>query len=389
MLTVLLFLVVLSVLVLVHEFGHYVAARIVGVKAEEFGYGFPPRLLGFIKEKAGWRRAKRGEQSVPGKTIWSVNWLPIGGFVRLKGELGEGGNDQDSFQAKPAWHRFFILGAGVAMNWLLAALIFSVAFSIGVPTELSSLPSSAIITDRGVQVTEVLPASAADEAKLLPGDHITQVNGIAVKDAAHARDLLSQAAANQTVTLVARTDGAEPRTVKTALRFLEELGHPGLGVALADIGTVRYPVPIALLEGVRLTATYTWMVVAGFGSLVKDLVSGLKPNADITGPVGIAVMTGRIAEQGTWSLMHFTAILSINLAVINFLPIPALDGGRVLFLIIEAVRRRKVHLNTEALVHRIGFLFLLILILLVTLQDLRRFGGVILHGLGLAINFPT
>lgn len=389
MLTLLIFLAVLSVLVLVHEAGHYLAARACGVRADEFGYGFPPRLVGFVKEKGRWRRVRRGEQTAE-DTIWSINWLPLGGFVRLKGEQGEAGQDQDSFQSKSAWKRLFILAAGVGMNWLLAIAIFSVAFSIGVPTELENLSAAARVRDTAVRVTEVLPGSSAEKAGLLPGDSVREINAVPVTDAAQARDVLAQADPDAALRLTVRDEKTDvTRTIETSLSFVEALGRPGLGVALADVGTVSYPVPLAIIEGVRVTASYTWMVVLGFYTLLKDLVSGLKPSADISGPVGIAVLTGRIAEQGAWSLMHFTAILSINLAVINFLPIPALDGGRVLFIVIETLRRRKVKLSLEAAVHRIGFALLLLLIALVTLQDLRRYGGAILHGIGRAVGLTS
>jgi regulator of sigma E protease len=377
MLTLLIFLAVLSVLVLVHEAGHYLVARACGVRADEFGYGFPPRLIGFVKEKGRWRRVRRGEHTAE-NTIWSINWLPLGGFVRLKGEQGEAGEDQDSFQSKSAWKRLLILGAGVGMNWLLAIVIFSVAFSIGVPTELENLSAAARIRDTAVRVTEVLPGSSAEKAGLLPGETVREINAVPVTDAAQARETLASVDPQASLRLTIgdeKTDAT--RTVETSLSFVEALG------------TVSYPVPLAVVEGVRVTASYTWMVVVGFYTLLKDLVSGLKPSADISGPVGIAVLTGRIAEQGAWSLMHFTAILSINLAVINFLPIPALDGGRVLFIVIETLRRRKVKLSLEAAVHRIGFALLLLLIALVTLQDLRRYGGAILHGIGRAVGLTS
>ena len=389
MLTLLIFLAVLSVLVLVHEAGHYLMARACGVRADEFGYGFPPRLIGFVKEQGRWRRVRRGEQTA-GNTIWSINWLPLGGFVRLKGEQGEAGEVQDTFQSKPAWKRLLILAAGVGMNWLLAIVIFSVAFSIGVPTELENLSAGARIRDTAVRVTEVLPGSAAEKAGLLPGDSVREINAVPVTDAAQARDVLAHADPDDTLRLTVGDEKTEAsRSVETSLLFVEALGRPGLGVALADVGTVSYPVPLAVIEGIRVTAGYTWLVVAGFYGLLKDLVTGLKPSADISGPVGIAVLTGRIAEQGAWSLMHFSAILSINLAVINFLPLPALDGGRVLFIVIETLRRRKVKLSLEATVHRIGFALLLLLIALVTLQDLRRYGGAILHGIGRAVGLTS
>ena len=172
MISLLLFLLVLSVLVLIHEAGHYFAARWAGVKAHEFGYGFPPRAIGFVKTESGWKRVKGSDRRDYKNTIWSINWLPLGGFVRLKGEQGENANDPDSFVQASAWRRFVILAAGVTMNWLLAAVIFIVGYTVGVPASLSELPAGAHVRDQRVQIVSVLPGGPADQAGLIPGDFV-------------------------------------------------------------------------------------------------------------------------------------------------------------------------------------------------------------------------
>lgn len=377
--TVLIFLAVLSVLVLVHEAGHYIVARMFGVKAEEFGYGFPPRAIGFVKVNGKWKRVKGHDRGNYANTIWSLNWLPLGGFVRLKGEQGEGQGEADSFLSKNGWQKLAILAAGVGMNWLLAAVIFTGGFAIGVPSELVNLPDSAIVNDRRIEIVDILPGSAADEAGLEIGDRVTAINETVPKDASSTRALLT-VAESETIAFHVTRDGRTMR-VDTQPKFVEELGRPGFGVTLVDIGTVRFPIHLAAVEGVAVTAAYTKMIVFGFAALVRDLVVDRQVNGDISGPVGIAVLTGNVAGQGFWALMHFTALLSLNLAVINFLPIPALDGGRALFVLIESFRRKRNNPVFEAAIHQIGFVLLIVLILLVTVQDLRRYGGIIWKGL--------
>jgi regulator of sigma E protease len=236
------------------------------------------------------------------------------------------------------------------------------------------LPATAIITDRRVQIMEIVPGSAAEKAGLKIGDKLGALEGdILFTDAESARKMFeTRSAADQTIKLGIMRD-KQSIDVEVKPEFIESLGRKGLGVALADTGTVRFPAWLAVGEGAALAARYTWLIVAGFGMLIKGLIFGGGPSAELAGPVGIAVMTGSIVEQGAWALAQFAAILSLNLAVINFLPIPALDGGRAVFVIADAFRKTKSDGRIEARVHQIGFIMLLILVLLVTLQDLRKF----------------
>ncbi len=381
MLNVLIFLLVLSVLVLVHEAGHYIVARIFGVKAEEFGYGFPPRAIGFVKTERGWKRVPGKDRSNYKNTIWSINWLPLGGFVRLKGESGEGAGESDSFLTKPGWQKFLVLAAGVAMNWLLAAFIFSIGFAVGVPAETDGLPASAIVKDSRIEIVEVVGKSAAETAGIKQGDRIITINGEVASSAENARMILSDQTEKGMELTMEVMRGKDLEVIHATPVFLEALGKPGLGVALGNIATVRFPLPLAVVQGVTVTAQYTGLIVNGFFSLIADLFGARKLAAEVSGPVGIAVLAGHVAEQGFWALMQFAAILSLNLAVINFLPIPALDGGRAVFVVVESLRRRRNNPRFEAAVHQIGFVALLILILLVTAQDLHRYGGAIWNGL--------
>ena len=380
MLTLLTFLVVLSVLVLIHELGHFLAARFFGVKAEEFGVGFPPRAIGFVKDKGKWKRVGANDTKEYANTIWSINWLPLGGFVRMKGEEGTA-MEQDSFNAKTKRARGVILAAGVIMNWLLACVILTAGLIVGIRGDLSGLPPQALVRDRAVEFVNVLPESAASEADIRLGDHLLRVDGREITNVEQAQTVIKEQAEqhDQLQVEIRRKDVV--KTVQVTPKTIESLGRKGIGVAMADTGKISFPWYRAIPEGVALTARYTWMIVVGFFDLIRNIVVGKSVGADVSGPVGIAVMTGKIAEQGLWPLLSFAALLSLNLAVINFLPIPALDGGRFLFLAIEAIRGRKASLKLEAAIHRVGFLFLIGLVLLVTLRDLRQYGGVILNGI--------
>jgi len=301
--------------------------------------------------------------------------------VRLKGEAADGEGEPDSFLSKNGWQKFAILSAGVAMNWILAAAIFSVGFSVGVPAETQGLPRSAIVSDQRIEIVEVVGKSAASTAGLKLGDEIVTINGQTASTAEAARAILAdQSGKGLELTIEIKRDGTL-QTIQATPAFLSALGKLGLGVALSDIGTVRFPVHLAVVQGVVVTAQYTGLIVQGFVSLIADLFGDRKLAAQVSGPVGIAVLTGSVADQGFWALLQFTALLSLNLAVINFLPIPALDGGRAVFVVVESLRRRRTNPRLEAAVHQVGFVVLMILILLVTAQDVRRYGGTIWNGL--------
>jgi len=380
MLTLLLFLAVLSTLVLIHELGHFLAARFFGVKAEEFGVGFPPRAIGFVKEKGKWKRVAGNDTKEYANTIWSINWLPLGGFVRMKGEEGTA-LDQDSFNSKSKIARGIILAAGVIMNWLLACLILTVGLIVGIRGDLTGLPSHAEVRDRAVEFVNVVSGSAAADVDIRIGDRLLRVDNREITNVVQAQTIIKDEAALVETMQVVVQRGEETKTVSVTPRLIESLGHKGIGVAMANTGKISFAWYRAIPEGVLMTGRYTWMIVTGFFDLVHNLVAGKSVGADVSGPVGIAVMTGKIAAQGVWPLLQFAALLSLNLAVINFLPIPALDGGRFLFLAIEAIRGRKASLKIEARIHQVGFFLLIGLVLLVTLRDLRQYGGMILTGI--------
>ncbi len=368
--TILIFLVILSVLVLVHEIGHFFTARMFGVKAQEFGYGFPPRVMGWTRISGAWKRVPPKDDAEYPNTIWSINWLPFGGFVRIKGEQPDGVNDADSIHAKPIWQRVVILAAGVTMNWLLAIALFMIVFASGTLTLLQDLPSGAHVTDRQTLVTEVLPSSPASEAGVKTGDALIAVNGKVVTSADAIRAAIIAAGTTE-VDLTIRRDHTE-RDLHMTPRIIDTIHHPAIGVALGNAGIVSFSIPQAFIEAVRYTATLTVEIVQALGGILRDLVVTHNVSNDVSGPVGIAVLTGRVARQGWMALLYFSAYLSVNLAIINLLPIPALDGGRIFFLIIEKVRRKPMNRTLEIKINNIAFLILILLILLVTVRDVMH-----------------
>lgn len=360
--TLLLFLLVLSVLVFVHELGHFWAARRSGMRVDEFGFGFPPRIFGI----------KRGE------TLYSINAIPLGGFVRIHGESGQDRENERSFAHKSIPQRLFVLVAGVVMNMLLAMVLLSVGFMIGLPTALdgSSVPNGATITNQVVRVVSVIKDSPADLAGIESGDILLSVDQKEVSSTDMARERILASGEEGIHIGILRGEEKVDLDVKTV--SLSEMETPGIGVGLIDTATISYGPFRAVFEGVKASFVMAYDVFGSFAALLKQLIVTRTAPSDISGPVGIAVLTGQAASLGFAYLLQFAAVLSINLAVLNLLPIPALDGGRVLFVLIEAVRRKANDAKVEGIVHGVGFLCLMLLIVVVTYNDILRFGGDIL-----------
>ncbi len=368
--TLLIFLAVLGLLIFVHELGHFVTARRNGITCYEFGFGFPPRLIGVVKDENGkWKIVGRKDRAEYENTVYSLNWIPLGGFVRIKGEDGSDVSP-DSFAVKSSWVRFKVLVAGVAMNVVLAWVLFSFAATQGIPEPVEDTPQADITV---VAVTE---QSAAELMGLKAGD--------VLKKACVGNDCQDFGTISDLQEFIKTNAGKE--IVVSGLRQTKEFSVSGeipatapedrglLGVQLLPVGTVKYSVWEAPLVGARATFNALGMIFVGLGDLVERLFQGQKVSEAVSGPVGIAVMTGQYAEMGLGHLAQFTAILSANLAVINILPIPALDGGRILFLLIEVLRGgRKISQRLEGYIHGLSFLFLIGLMVLITVFDVLRF----------------
>ncbi|MFH1611504.1 MAG: RIP metalloprotease RseP [Patescibacteria group bacterium] len=353
--TVILFLLVLSVLVLAHEWGHFITARKLGVKVEEFGLGYPPRVFSWISKKTGVR--------------WSLNAIPIGGFVKLEGENNDGcTKSAESFCAKPIWKRFIILFAGVFMNMVVAALFFTIALGFGVSLIVEGYSGNATIENQKLEITQVLAGSPAEQAGLIAGDTVLEINDQVFAVGGDVHNYLSNLGENAVVDFSIDRNG-EALDISVVPSYITEIDNIGLGLAIYQTGIVHYPWYMLPVKGAVMTWWYGQEICIGLYNMIASALTGHGLGVEVSGPIGIAVMTGQAAQMGFVYLLQFGAILSINLAILNILPIPALDGGRILFLFIEAVARRPVNGKVEAVIHNIGFLILMLIVVLVTYKD--------------------
>jgi regulator of sigma E protease len=384
--TIIIFIIVLSVLVFVHELGHFGVARKMGVKVEEFGFGLPPRACGILrfhsesgdsgKKKERWKfflgeHIPNIEGMVPDDTIYSINWLPLGGFCKIKGENGDGETDRDSFVSKKIWQRIAIISAGVIMNIILAMVIFSVGYMVGLPQSVDDGDSQKYIYGQKIMVAQVVSGTPAEKAGLKVEDAILSING---QEFQRDKDLQDYVATRAGETLDYKVE-REGKTLDFQVVPEEKNGKGQIGVAIVNSGLVRYPWYLAIGKGITTSLTLLWVIIVAFYELLKNLIFGHGVSADISGPVGIATMTGQYAHMGMIYLAQFVALLSLNLAVVNFLPLPALDGGRIIFLLIEKFRGSPVKREVEAAVHNLGFIALLLLVLVITVNDVSRFTG--------------
>lgn len=368
--TAIIFILILSLLVFVHELGHFWTARKLGVKSEEFGFGFPPRLWGVYKSTDGKKKQVWGGKDVTDATdtIYSVNWIPLGGFVKIKGENGEN-NDPDSFASKPIWQRFAILSAGVTMNVLLTAVLLSIGFIIGLPQVINEdIPKTANIQNERIQITQVLKDTPAAQAGLKMGDIIASINENKFEQISKMQSFVAENTNNELSYAIQRGD--ETLIYSIAPLILEETKKGGIGVSVATTGLISFPWYEAIWRGFLSAILMVAAIVIAFFDLFKNLFIGAGVSSDVAGPIGIANLTGDMAKLGFIYLLQFTALLSANLAVVNFLPIPALDGGRVLFLLIEKLKGSPIKQELEAKLHYIGFALLMLLVVVVTVKDI-------------------
>lgn len=386
--TLILFVLVLSLLVFVHEFGHFIAARKSGMKVYEFALGFPPLMIGFYKDpktrKIVWVTPKdvKKRQLLAGggsavderleypATLYSINLIPLGGFCKIKGENGEDMRDPDSFGFQKTWKKVVVLVAGVTMNYLLAAVLLGLGFMIGLPADVSDGvdTTAKLIEPPRVVVQQVEDGSPAKEANMQLGDTILSINGIPMENSGQMIAYVSENSASRLDLEILRDNVSQ--NIFITPEVVVESEPPRLGVLLADAAIIQYPWYIALYKGF-VAATFGLIgIFISFFLLIKGLVLGQGLAFGVAGPVGIASIIGDSARLGIHYLINVTAMISLSLAAINILPIPALDGGRLVFVLIERVWKKPVPLKYEQLAHTIGFLLLLVLIVVVTVRDI-------------------
>lgn len=331
---------ILLLLVFVHELGHFVTAKLSGITVREFGFGYPPRLFGVTYKG----------------TLYSLNLLPLGGFTRMEGEDGSeaAALQPGSFAAKPKRTRTLVLAAGSLMNAVLAPLLLMVVFLIGSPTP-----------NGNVEISAVQPGTPAAEAGLQPGDVVTEVQGHAVHDVLDFKDQIQFRLGQPTNVSIMRA-GQPIGTVTITPRENPPAGEGAVGIAIRDqLVTKQYPIWTAIALGVKDAAITFAAIWIGLFQTIRGIIA-----PEFLGPVGIANVTGQVAQLGPAYLLQFAAFLSLNLAILNLMPFPALDGGRMLFVLIEAIRGRRVDPQKEGFVHMIGMVILLAFIAIISYHDL-------------------
>ncbi len=348
--TILVFVVLLAVLVIAHEFGHFIVAKKSGMQVDEFGFGFPPRIFG----------VKRGE------TIYSVNWIPLGGFVRIVGEDGTDVANPRSFGNKSFWPRLATLVAGVTMNVILAWLLLVVCLMVGLPTEVAPgqpLPSHTSMYAESISIVDVAPNTPAATAGLQEGDQVKAIDGQQITS---VDQIASFTSSHQGQTLQFSIErGNQLLTIPAYSRINPTDGNGYVGIAVSEVGKLRYAWYVAPYDAV----SFTWQIISSEASGLWALVHTKAALSEVGGPVKIAQLTGQVTALGFSYLLQFAAFLSINLAIINILPFPALDGGRVMFLVIEKVRGKRNNESVEQWANTIGFALLLLLVAVISVHD--------------------
>lgn len=339
--TVIVFLLILTILVLIHEAGHFFVAKKLGIRVEEFGFGLPPRAFG----------KKIGE------TIYSLNWLPIGGFVKLYGE--DEGSGLRAFYTRPIWQRAAVVVAGVFMNFVLAVVIISYVFTqgVGVPTDK-------------VHIQEVLKNTPAQTAGLVKDDIILAVDGKPIKKTDDLILLTKEKLGTEILLTIERKNNKFDIKIIPRKEYSKDQGP--MGITISNVEFKKYSLLEAPFQGLVESLRISWLTISGLAVMLwKWLIVGQVPQG-VAGPVGVAQITGQAVQFGPMAVISFAGLLSLNLAILNILPIPALDGGRLLFILIEVVTRRRVNPHFERYAHTIGMVILLALIALVTFRDIMR-----------------
>ncbi len=372
--SLIIFILILALLILAHEFGHFSVAKMFGIRVDEFGIGFPPRLLSIT-----W-----------GETTYSLNLLFFGGFVKIFGENAsptgeEVATDPRSFVHKSRLVQAAVVVAGIVFNILFAWLALSVGYMVGMPTSDAHVGVGEV-RDVHTTIVHVLPGSPAEKAGLLANDQIKSIMTASARlpEGATATEVQQFIADHQdesdVITIVRHPTSLEAgeSPEKTFLaKPVEGIAgdHKAIGIQLDDVGILQLPPHLALYQGALLTTQMTVAIAEGLGDFLKQIFTGHADLGTVTGPIGIAGMGAAAVTSGFVATVVLTALISINLAIINVLPIPGLDGGRLLFIIVEAIIRRPLPEKVSVYFSIAGFALLILLMLVVSFHDVARLLG--------------
>jgi len=362
--SIIIFIVILVALILVHEFGHFITAKWMKMRVDEFGIGFPPKAWGFKPKKS--------------ETEYSFNWLPFGGFVKIYGEdpTEEGvAEEPRSFVNKGKWAQALVLVAGVAFNVLFAWILISIGFMSGLPTPVGTAPDGSTVENARLVITGTESGSPAENAGLKVGDAIVslsaQGNTLEEPTPESVSSFIKSHPDAEIALAYERGEGTGEASLTPAEGILDN--QVAIGITMDTIGILSLPIHLAVWEGAKTTVAITKAIAIGFYDLIAGSIKGTGPGLGaVAGPVGIVGLVGDASDFGFIYLLGFTAFISINLAIINLIPFPALDGGRLLFLIIEAVKGSRIKPTVAQTANTIGFLILIGLMIAVTYNDIVR-----------------
>jgi len=388
MITFLVVIISLGILIFFHEFGHFVFSKISKITVEEFGFGYPPRLIGLVKLKKTnkWKIffGKKVPNEELSSTIYSLNLIPFGGFNKIKGEEGEIVSS-DSFYGKSWWQRGISIIGGVLMNIFLAIILLSICFKIGIPLsiEKAKIEKNVQIKEVGIQVISVKKSSPADKAGIRLGDIILKIDGKEFKEEEEIKDYISKKINHEINLKIKRgKNEIELKVVPKPLKEIfseEELTEDekekgGIGIVFSKVSLVSYPFHLAVLKGIEATFITFKKILIGVYLILKELILKRKMIGEVVGVVGIGTFIGEVYQVGFVYLLQFISLISIALAVTQLIPFPALDGGRLVFVLIEGMTKKQISRKTEAIIHNIGFTILLLLMIFITYRDLLRLG---------------
>lgn len=358
-----LFIIILLVLVIVHEFGHFIVAKLTKMRVDEFAFGFPPRI--FSKKV--------------GETTYSFNSIPLGGYVSILGENSESiedgsKNNPRAFSNRPWWAQLLVLVAGVTMNMLLAWIIF-IGISYGeIKMSTDDEVYGKLVKNSSLMVVEAAPDSPAYIAGIIPGSTLISIKSLGKSaELSTATSLISfiSAHSNDPLLISYKTPDGNINNTTIAAVFGIIPDKKAIGISVESVGTINTTLLQALSIGTERTYNITALTLEGLKSLLKSVVGGESVIDSLSGPVGIAKIVGQTSTYGYEAVLTLVAILSINLAIFNALPLPALDGGRVVVVAIETISRRRIPFKYYSWVNLVGFLLLILLLIVVTINDVK------------------
>lgn len=362
--SVVIFIIILALLILVHEFGHFIVAKKAGIRVDEFAIGFPPKLFSWQK----------------GETTYSLNLIPFGGYVKIYGETPEEFEEEKvdysrSMVSKSKWVQALVLVGGVTFNFLFGWLLLSVGFTQGLPVSTSvsddpSVQQSAVLT-----VIGLAPDSPADQLGLSVGDQIVEASL-----AGDGSETLVKPTPEELAGLIENSEGQEilleyrrgGEISKALITPESQDGDLRIGISMDEVGIMKLPFHKAIFTGFEHTVDMTVAITIALGQLIVDAFVGEAVTENLVGPVGIAGLVGDASDLGFVYLLTFTALISIHLAVINLFPFPALDGGRLLFLLIEAIKGSPIKPKIANTLNLVGFSLLILLMIFITYKDVAR-----------------